>query len=129
MTNVQKFTRVFGGVYVLVGIAGFLSAIGGTTSQTPNDLLGLFEVTVIHNIIHLGVGVAFLAASGTDAMARTIATVVGVVYLLVGILGVLDVEFLGEQIGNSVADWLLHLATAALALYFGLSGKATAPAA
>ncbi len=129
MTNTQKFARAFGAIYVLVGIIGFISALGGTTSQEGNELLGIFGVTLIHNVIHLAVGIAFLAAAGTDAGARTVSTAIGVVYLLVAILGFLNVEFVVDVLHNNMADNLLHLVTAVLALYFGLAGKTTTAAA
>lgn len=123
MSNTQKFTRVFGAVYLLVGILGFIPAVGGSTSQEVHKLLGIFGVNVLHNIVHLGVGAAFVAGSVSDSAARTVAVVIGLVYLLVGIVGIFSLQSL---LGINVADDGLHLGTAALSLYFGLSGKTAA---
>lgn len=129
MSNAQKFARVFGLVYVLVGILGFIPALGGSTSQDGNTLLGIFGINVLHNIVHLGVGAAFLAGSASDSAARTVAIAIGVVYLLVAILGFLNVAFVVDLLAINFADNLLHVGTALLALYFGLAGRSASPAA
>lgn len=123
MTLAQKFTRTFGAVYVLVGILGFVGLVGGTTSQTPTLLLGIFGVTLIHNVVHLAVGAAFLAFSSTDANARMVSTGIGAVYLLVGIIGILNIQAINTLLNINLADNLLHFATGGLALYIGLAGK------
>lgn len=119
MTKVQRFVRATGAFYIFLGVIGLFGALGGTASSTPNDLLGVLEVTVISNIIHLGVGAALWAATQTQATARTVSTFVGVVFLLIGILEVASIGSVADLIGSSVAGSVLHLTTAALALYFG----------
>ena len=56
-------------------------------------------------------------------MAKTVCKILGVVLLLVGVLGFTHVlDFLGAHIGpGHVAHNLIHLASGALALYFGFS--------
>lgn len=129
MTNAQKFARVFGIVYVLVGILGFIPALGGSTSQDGNTLLGIFGINLIHNIVHLGVGAALLFGSASDSAARSVSIVIGVVYGLVAILGLLNVAFVVDPLSINFADNLLHLGTALLALYFGLAGRTGTTAA
>lgn len=126
MSNAQTFARVFGAVYVLVGIAGFIGALGGTTSQEGNELLGIFGITLVHNIVHLGVGAAFLLGSSTDAAARSTSIAIGAVYLLVGVVGLIGIAFVDDLLHINLADNLLHLGTGALALYFGMAGKGSA---
>ena len=53
-------------------------------------------------------------------MAKTIAKVLGVVFILVGILGFLAPGMLGMHL--SLAHNLVHLVSGALALYFGFAG-------
>lgn len=126
-TAAQKFARIFGTVYVAVGLLGFVEiGLGGTASQTPGKLLGIFGVTAVHNLVHLGVGAAFLAGSTRDANARTVSTFIGAVYLLVGLLGL--TTLLDSLLAINLADNLLHFGTGILALYFGLGVK-TATAA
>jgi preprotein translocase subunit Sss1 len=53
-------------------------------------------------------------------MAKRIATLVGVVFLLVGIVGFIAPHLLGAHL--SMAHNLVHIISGALALYFGLKG-------
>jgi hypothetical protein len=91
--------RLFGIVFLLVGILGF---IPGITSDAPGDfagedsegeLLGLFRVSVLHNLVHLLFGIAGLAMARTWDGARLFLIGGGVIYLLlwiVGLIGGLD---------------------------------------
>lgn len=54
-------------------------------------------------------------------MAKTICTVLGVVFLLVGIVGFISPGFLGTHL--SLAHNLVHIISGAVALYFGLAGS------
>lgn len=110
-TPAQTFALVFGAVYVLVGILGFLM----------DPILGIFEVNVLHNIAHLAVGGLFLMGSRTHAMAKQVSLIIGVVYGLLAILGFAGI-LVEDLLDANTADDFLHLATAALALYFGTAG-------
>ena len=67
------------------------------------------EVNNLHNIVHLLIGVALLAASRTTATARTANLVIGVAYLGLAVLG----PFLTGTEANILAlnspDHVLHL--------------------
>ncbi|MGQ0678388.1 MAG: DUF4383 domain-containing protein [Actinomycetota bacterium] len=126
MSLAQMFARIFGAVYVLVGVVGFLPFVGGTFNQDPNNLLGIFGVTLVHNIVHLAVGAAFLVASTSDALARPVNIAIGVVYTLVGVVGVLNIAFVNSLLAINLPDNLLHFATGILALVFGFIGKGAA---
>ena len=54
-------------------------------------------------------------------MAKTIATILGVVFILVGIVGFISHDFLGTHL--TMAHNLVHIVSGALALYFGLAGS------
>lgn len=115
MTLVQKAATVFGAVFVVVGILGFIPAF------TPDGhLLGIFEVNGVHNMIHLLSGVAALILSRSHKNARLYFQVFGVVYGLVTLLGIFhgDNDLLGI-VAHNVADIFLHLIITAAALYFG----------
>ena len=91
--------QLFGVVFLLVGILGF---IPGITSDAPGDfagegseaeLLGVFQVSILHNIVYLLFGIVGLALARTAEGARTFLVGGGVVYLLlwiVGLIGGLD---------------------------------------
>lgn len=109
---------VFGAVYTLVGIAGFF--VSETfAGRDDNTLLG-FEVNHLHNIVHLLIGLALLAASRRTATARTANLAIGVTYLALGVLG----PFLTGTDLNIVAlngaDNVLHLLSGALLTAVGL---------
>lgn len=125
MSLAQKFATTFGSIYVLVGVIGFLDIgfIGGTIDQTPNELLGIFGVTALHNVVHLLVGFAFLAGARSNALASMVSLVIGAVYTLVGIIGVLNLDFINELLNINLADNLLHFATGLLALGVGFMGR------
>lgn len=117
----RQFAIVFGAVYVLTGILGFI---------LPSPLLGLFGVNVLHNIVHLAVGGLWLAAAfggilGADS-SRKASQIIGVVYLLVAILGFVLPDLMNQLLVINTADNFLHLGTAALALYIGFMGPRTA---
>jgi preprotein translocase subunit Sss1 len=72
----RTFMKVLGAVLVLVGIVGFFI-----------PFTGLLDLTFTHNLIHLVTGIAALAVSGSSKNSVLLAKVFGVVYLLVGVLG------------------------------------------
>ena len=111
----RQFAIVFGSVYFLVGILGFI---------LTSPLLGIFGVNPLHNIVHLAVGGLWLAAAfggilGADS-PRKASQIIGVVYLLVAILGFVLPDLMDQILAINTADSLaLHLPSAILALYFG----------
>ncbi|MGH2757357.1 MAG: DUF4383 domain-containing protein [Actinomycetota bacterium] len=120
----QTFAMVFGLVYLLVGIAGFFVATEFTGGSTEDKLI-LFPVNHLHNIVHIAIGAILLAGSRTAAQAKTMNMLVGAVLVLVAILGFLGLDFMKDLLnihGSGSADNWLHLATGALALYFGTTG-------
>ena len=125
-TPAQLFGLVFGAVYVLVGLAGFLAADQFTGGQAGDKLI-VFPVNHMHNIVHLLIGGALLFGSTKADLAKTVNLVVGVAYALVAVLGFMNVitpELINDR---GVADDFLHLGTAILAIYFGTAGSGAAP--
>lgn len=118
----QKLARVFGVVFVAIGVLGF---VPGVTSN--GSLLGIFQVDMMHNIVHLVTGVlAFVAASGAGNNSRLFFQVFGVVYAIVTVIGFMQgTSVLGIMAVNG-ADNILHLVLAAAALYLGFVKKESA---
>src|SRR5215208_751910 len=85
----QWYTLIFGATLLLVGLVGFAADAGfDVGSDIDGDkLLGIFEVSGIHNLIHLASGALLLATAPKRASARLAALGFGAVYLLVTIIG------------------------------------------
>lgn len=120
----------FGAVYLLVGVLGFFVTSGVSFFATEGANLIIFAVNPLHNIIHLAIGGALLyAGMNSTALAKTVNSVVGAVYLLVGILGLFLVGSALNIIALNGADNVLHLASAVVLLGVGLSqDRVAAPA-
>jgi Domain of unknown function (DUF4383) len=98
-TTLQTVALLVGIVFLLVGILGF---IPGITTDAPGkftgedsdaELLGLFRVSILHNIVHLLFGIAGIALARTWDGARTFLIGGGIIYLglwLLGLIGGLD---------------------------------------
>ena len=112
-TPVQTVARLVGVVFLLVGIAGFIPGI--TThlyeglefagDDGTSELLGLFQVSVLHNIVHALFGIGILMAA-TPQGARTFLLGSGALYVVLFVLGLLD--GLSWVPANDADDWL-HL--------------------
>src|SRR4051812_21591617 len=77
-TNMQKAAMIVGVVFLAVGILGFVPGITSHFSDmkfashdSNSKLLGIFEVSVLHNIVHLLFGIAGIAAAKRFASSRT----------------------------------------------------------
>jgi hypothetical protein len=103
---------VFGAVYTLVGLAGFL--VSDTFAATDDNTLLGFEVNNLHNIVHLLIGLALIGASRRTESARRLNLLIGGTYLVLGVIG----WFIQDTAANIVAlnepDHLLHLASGAV---------------
>jgi len=113
-TPVQNVARLVGIVFLLVGIAGFIPGV--TTNlydglefagdEGTAELLGLFQVSVLHNIVHGLFGIAGLALAATASGARTYLIGGGAIYLGLFVLGLLGG---GDWLPVDDADNWLHL--------------------
>jgi hypothetical protein len=110
----------FGVVYILVGLVGFAITSGlGFAADQGNNLI-VFEVNPLHNVVHLLVGaVLLLAAMRGAATAKGVNTLVGGVYLLVGVVGLFASGSSADILALNHPDNLLHLASAAVLLAVG----------
>src|SRR2546428_13242983 len=119
-STVQIAALVFGVIYLAVGILGFLPFLGGSFTLTNTKLLGLFNINLLHNLVHVVIGVAGLAAGASLANSRMFCQVVGVILLLLRVLGVFVANPLGLlYIGG--LDIGLHLLSVAVPAYFGFA--------
>ena len=116
-TPVQKASMVVGAVFLLVGVLGFVPGITGNYDQlgfaghhSEAMLLGLFQVSALHNIVHLLFGVAGLALARTAAGARSYLLYGGIIYLVLFIYGlVIPQDSDGNFVPLNGLDNILHL--------------------
>ncbi|MBW9094271.1 DUF4383 domain-containing protein [Microbacterium jejuense] len=116
---------IFGAVYLLVGLLGFAVTGGvGFLATEGGLLLGVFAVNPLHNIAHLLIGGALLAAGLVSARAaKTVNIVVGAAYLLLGVVGFFLVGTPANILALNVPDHFLHLASAIVLLGVGLAAE------
>ena len=102
---------VFGAVFVIVGLAGFLVSGGHpAVGTTGGALLGLFQVNVLHNVVHLAIGVVMIAAAlRGDGAARAVNRAVGVLYLVLFVAGLFLVGSALNLVALNASDNILHL--------------------
>ena len=116
----QTLAIVFGLAFLGAGILGFIPGITANYdelsfagSDSGAELLGLFQVSVLHNLVHLLFGVAGLALARTRDGARTYLLGSGLIYVVLFVYGLLvgsggDANFVPV---NGADDWL-HLVLA-----------------
>src|SRR5688500_3869848 len=104
--NVRYFALILGIIFLLVGVLGFVpgltvmpdaAATNGAhaghdlrvTGPGHGYLLGLFHVTVLHNIVHLLFGVWGVLAYRSFDGSRTYARGVAIIYGLLAVIGLI----------------------------------------
>ena len=127
--NTRTFSLVVGIAFLAAGALGFIPGLVHPPHAAAPDLrvptgygylLGLFPVNVLHNIVHLVIGLAGVMASGALPAAIRFSRALAIFYgalALMGLVPALQTTFgLIPIFGHDV--WL-HAATAAAAAYFG----------
>ena len=116
-SSARTFALIVGAVFLLVGVLGFIPGIttnyddmtfashdGGTA------LLGIFQVNILHNVVHLLFGVLGLVAAKAAGPARTYLIAGGATYLVVWLYGILiEKDGAANIININGADNALHL--------------------
>jgi hypothetical protein len=125
----RYFALALGIVFLLVGIAGFIPGLlgevhsGAPALRVSNGygyLLGLFPVNVLHNIVHLLIGVLGIATFMSLRAARLFCRGLFIFYLLLTIMGIISgVKTLFGLVPIFGHDVWLHGLTALVAGFFG----------
>ena len=114
---VQRIALVVGATFLLVGILGFIPGITQDFDQiefagheSGAELLGLFKVSVLHNIVHLLFGVLGVALARRADTARVFLIGGGIVYLVLFAYGLaIDHDSDANFVPVNDADNWLHL--------------------
>ena len=108
---------VVASLFLLIGVLGFIpgittdyNAIQFAGHRSNALLLGVFRVSVLHNLVHLVLGVAGLALARTAAGARTFLIGGGAINLVLWLYGlVISQDSTANFIPVNNADNWLHL--------------------
>ena len=136
-TALSKAAMLVAATFLLVGVLGFIPGI--TTDydtlqfaghESEAKLLGIFQVSILHNVVHLLFGVVGLALARTWSGARGFLVGGGAVYLVLWIYGLLiDKQSSANFVPlNTADDWLHFVLGAGMVALGVLLGKRGAAA-
>lgn len=126
-TLAQTLAFVFGLTFLLVGIAGFIPGITGNYDELSTlgtdsnaELLGLFRVSILHNIVHMLFGIGILAAA-RQSWSKLYLIGGGIAYVLVAAYGfIIDEQSDANFLPINTADNFLHVVLSLALLGAGL---------
>jgi hypothetical protein len=133
----QKAAMAVAAVFLLVGVLGFIPGITSNYDtmqfaghESEAMLLGIFQVSILHNIVHLLFGVVGFLMAKTFSGAKSFLIGGGAIYLVLWIYGLLiDHESTANFVPLNGADNWLHLLLGIGMIALGvLLGKRTADA-
>lgn len=134
--NARRFAMIFGIIYLVVGVAGFIPALltppAGETPRLAVDtlhgnLLGLFPVNILHTLVHLAIGIWGLAAARTLGASVYYARGLAIIYAILAVMGLIPgLNTMFGLVPLHSHDIWLHAGTALIAAYFGFAKKPAA---
>lgn len=134
---VEKAALLIGVVFLIVGILGFIpgvttnyESLSAAGHHSEAKLLGIFQVSYLHNAVHLLFGIAGLVMARSIPAAKSYLAGGGFIYLLLWIYGlIIDFDGAANFIPLNDADNWLHLFLGAgmMALGLFLTRDGTAP--
>jgi len=127
-TTVQKVAFAVGVVFLLVGILGFIPGVTTNFDQmtfagdeSGAMLFGVFQVSILHNIVHLLFGVVGVALARSAIASRQFLIWGGVVYFVLWLYGLfVPQESAANFVPMNMADDWLHLVLAIAMVALGL---------
>ncbi len=128
-TAIQKTALIVGIVFLLVGIAGFIPGLTHALDQlhvagahSEAMLFGIFQVSVLHNVVHLLFAVAGIAAAVRAVPSRHYLIWGGVVYVALWVFGLFAAATPEVNVVplNAADNWL-HFGLAVGMIVLGVS--------
>lgn len=118
-SSIQRIALLVGVVFLLVGIAGFVPGLttgdlGGAGHGSMAMLLGVFQVSVLHNVVHLLFGVVGLLTARYPTGSRMYLVIGGIVYFVLWVYGLFTAGTMSGAnfVPLNWADNWLHLVLA-----------------
>ncbi len=126
---VQGAAVLVAAAFLAVAIAGFtpgltthLDRLQWLGHDSESQLFGVFEVSVVHNLLHLAFGVAGLLLAGTYARARAYLVGGGLIYLGLWLYGLLaDLSGPRNILPLNNADNWLHFSIGVVMILLGFT--------
>ncbi|MGZ8155499.1 MAG: DUF4383 domain-containing protein [Burkholderiales bacterium] len=127
----RTFAAVCGGLYLVLGLMGFVPALWERPPAGPPitvrvfhaSLLGVFVVNIVLSMVHLVIGLWGTMAANNRYSALMFARASCAVFAVLGIAGLIPINEVRTVYGTLPLfgnnAWL-HLGTAVLALIFGI---------
>lgn len=126
----RNFAKISGILFLAIGVMGFIPGIVHAPITQPDPplivdagygyLMGLFPVNILHNVVHLLVGIWGLTSARSFKGALIYSQGLAIFYSVLAVMGLVPVLSTNAGLipifGNDV---LLHLVTAAIAAYYG----------
>ncbi len=122
--SAKSVAILIGLVFVAVGILGFID--NPIVGDSPD---AIFHADTVHNIVHIVSGVLFLFVGlGLPAAARGFLITFGIIYLVIGIIGLTSIgtEGMGKILGFlhvNGADNYLHVGLGLVILLMGFMSR------
>ena len=125
---IQIAALLIGAIFLLVGIAGFIPGITTNVGdmkfaghESPSELLGLFQVSILHNIVHLAIGIVGLVAAATWEGARLYLVGGGAIYFALAVYGwIVERTSDANFVPMNSADNVLHVVLGAGMILLGV---------
>jgi hypothetical protein len=137
-SRLQLAAQVVGAVFLLVGILGFIpgitsnfGAMGFAGHTSDALLLGVFQVSILHNIVHLLFGVAGVMMARTPGQAKSYLLYGGIIYLVLWLYGLIinlntPANFVPVNMADNWLHFVLGAGMVALALLLSRQGVGAA---
>jgi hypothetical protein len=128
-TAIQRVTLLFAVAFLVVGVLGFVpvvttdvDAIALMGHESGAELFGIFQVSVLHNLLHLVLGAAGLVLMRSPGRAKFFLVGGGVAYLALWVYGVaVDRASPANVVPVNAADNWLHLGLGVAMMLLGLA--------
>lgn len=116
----KKFAKIVGIVFIVIGILGFIPGI-----TYRGNLLGIFHVNTLLNLVHLGTGlIAYLASRSSMRAAQVFFQIFGIIYAALGLMGFgYGTRDIMGILANNLPETWLHLITGVVFIYCGFLYK------